>query len=271
MSSVSSSAFSNWFKNHSKLANDQQEIRIFNVDFRALSQVVALSTSKGLESNNRLNSCLLLAKKTRITLIDNLMPIRGKKILAFSQIGAIKKVLIYFAEALDLKIHGINPRDIVESPSYTNELFHRSFYETCLKFVHITTSQAILEAFANSKRRVHVIDFILNQGSQWPEFMQELALRHDGPPSFRLTGIDPPQPDNTDALQEVGWKLAQLAEIIGVEFEFRGFVAYSLADLDESMMYIRLSKVEAVVVNSVFELHRMLSKPGAIEKVLNLI
>ncbi|XP_070054085.1 uncharacterized protein [Nicotiana tomentosiformis] len=34
---------------------------------------------------------------------------------------------------------------------------------------------------------------------------------HRGPAAFRLTGTGPPQPDNTDALQQAGWKLAELA------------------------------------------------------------
>ncbi|KAJ6324330.1 hypothetical protein OIU76_011603 [Salix suchowensis] len=79
------------------------------------------------------------------------------------------------------------------------------FYETCpyLKFAHFTANQAILEAF-EGKKRVHVIDFSMNQGMQWPALMQALALRPGGPPAFRLTGIGPPAHDNTDQLQEGG-------------------------------------------------------------------
>ncbi|KAL1090415.1 hypothetical protein V6Z11_D07G086900 [Gossypium hirsutum] len=119
--------------------------------------------------------------------------------------------------------------------------------------------------------RVHVIDFGLKQGMQWPALMQALALRPGGPPAFRLTGIGPPQPDNTDALQQVGWKLAQLAERIGIEFEFRGFVANSLADLEPEMLDIRPPEIEVVAVNAVFELHPLLARPGGIEKVVSSI
>ncbi|KAJ6431701.1 hypothetical protein OIU84_019057 [Salix udensis] len=141
------------------------------------------------------------------------------------------------------------------------------FYETCpyLKFAHFTANQAILEAF-EGKKRVHVIDFSMNQGMQWPALMQALALRPGGPPAFRLTGIGPPAHDNTDQLQEVGWKLAQLAETIHVEFEYRGFVANSLADLDASMLELRPPEFESVAVNSVFEFHKLLAIPGAMKK-----
>lgn len=180
------------------------------------------------------------------------------------------KVATYFAGALAQRIYKIYPQDGLETSCW--EILQMHFYESCpyLKFAHFTANQAILEAFAGATR-VHVIDFSLNQGMQWPALMQALALRAGGPPAFRLTGIGPPQPDNTDALQQVGWKLAQLADTIGVEFEFRGFVANSLADIDASMLDIRPSEVEVVAVNSVFELHRLLARPGAVETVLNSI
>ncbi|KAL3356866.1 hypothetical protein AABB24_017501 [Solanum stoloniferum] len=148
------------------------------------------------------------------------------------------------------------------------------FYESCLflNFAHFTANQSILEAFADSKR-VHVIDFSLNQGLQWPALLQVLALRPCGPPAFRLSGISgqAKSDDGSDPLQEVGFKLAQFAESIGVEFEFCGFLAYTLADLEVSMLNIRPSNEEAVAVNSVFELQPLFSIPGAIEKVMDLI
>ncbi|KAJ6735110.1 DELLA PROTEIN RGL1 [Salix purpurea] len=166
--------------------------------------------------------------------------------LASSQAGAMRKVARYFAEALARRIYKIFPQDYCLDSSYSDTL-EMHFYETCpyIKFAHFTANQAILEAFANASP--------------------------GGPPAFRLTGIGPPQPDNTDALQQVGWKLAQLAQTIGVKFEFRGFVANSLADLEAEILDLRPPEVEAVAVNSVFELHRLLDRPGDIDKVLGSI
>ncbi|KAK4724794.1 hypothetical protein R3W88_027573 [Solanum pinnatisectum] len=268
---VSSSASSSWFNNNKQI-DDHQEIRIFNVDFRALcNNTCSRSELRGgllpdtdktvneEESSvrlvNTLMACAEAIQENNLSLADELTSVLRR--IAVSQIGgALKKVATYFAEALSRKIHITNPRDIVESPYSKDQLLHMSFYESCLfvKFAHFTAKQSILEAFADSKR-VHA-----------------LALRPGGPPAFQLTGIGGhSQPDDsTDALQEVGWKLAQLAESIGVEFEFRGFVVHTLADLEASMLNIP-SNVEAVAVNSVFELHRLFSIPGAIEKVLDLI
>uniref|UniRef100_A0A2P2K158 DELLA protein n=1 Tax=Rhizophora mucronata TaxID=61149 RepID=A0A2P2K158_RHIMU len=226
------------------------------------------SQETGVRLVHTLLACAEAVQQESFKLADALVKHIG--LLAASQAGAMKKVATYFAEALARRIYKIYPQDCLD-PSYSDAL-EMHFYETCpyLKFAHFTANQAILEAFA-TESRVHVIDFGLKQGMQWPALMQALALRPGGPPAFRLTGIGPPQPNNTDTLRQVGWKLAQLAETIGVDFKFRGFVASSLADLDPEMLDLRATEVEAVAVNSVFELHRLLARSGEIEKVLSSI
>ncbi|KAL6993234.1 hypothetical protein U1Q18_011349 [Sarracenia purpurea var. burkii] len=227
--------------------------------------VLVDSQERGVRLVHTLMACAEAVQQDNLKLADALVKHIG--LLAVSQAGAMRKVATYFAEALARRIYKIFPQDLLHT-SYTDQL-QMHFYETCpyLKFAHFTANQAILEAFAGATR-VHVIDFSLKQGMQWPPLMQALAVRPGGPPAFRLTGIGPPQPDNTDALQEVGWKLAQYAETIGVGFEFKWFVADSLADIDASMLDICSSDIEAVAVNSVFELHRLLALPGAVDKVL---
>ncbi|PWA65929.1 DELLA3 protein [Artemisia annua] len=230
--------------------------------------VLVDSQEAGIRLVHTLMACAEAVQQDNMKLADALVKHVG--ILAAAQAGAMGKVATYFAGALAQRIYKIYPKDGLETSCW--EILQMHFYESSpyLKFAHFTANQAILEAFAGATR-VHVVDFSLNQGMQWPALMQALALRPGGPPTFRLTGVGPPQPDNTDALQQVGWKLAQLAETIGVQFEFRGFVANSLADIDASMLDIKPSEVEVVAVNSVFEMHRLLARPGAVDKVLDSI
>ncbi|KAK8517721.1 hypothetical protein V6N13_127879 [Hibiscus sabdariffa] len=230
--------------------------------------VLVDSQEAGVRLVHTLMACAEAVQQENLKLADALVKHIG--LLAASQAGSMRKVATYFAEALARRIYGVYPQDALH-PSYT-DMLQMHFYETCpyLKFAHFTANQAILEAFATSNR-VHVIDFGLKQGMQWPALMQALALRPGGPPVFRLTGVGPPQPDNTDALQLVGLKLAQLAETIGLEFKFRGFMANSLADLEPEMLDIFPPEVETLAVNSVFELHSLLARPGGIEKVLSSI
>ncbi|CAN6478499.1 unnamed protein product [Victoria cruziana] len=230
--------------------------------------VVVDSQETGVRLVHALMACAEAVQQDNLKLADAL--VKQISVLATSQAGPMRKVANFFAEALARRIYRLYPQD---HPSDSiGDLLQMHFYEACpyLKFAHFTANQAILEAFSGCSR-VHVIDFSMKQGMQWPALMQALALRPGGPPAFRLTGIGPPQPDSSDPLQEVGWKLAQLAETINVEFEYRGLVANSLADIEAFMLELRPSDVEEVAVNSIFELHRLLSQPGAIDRVLKLV
>ncbi|XP_073144479.1 DELLA protein GAI1-like [Henckelia pumila] len=239
----------------------------WNFPDESTRQIVLVdSQENGIRLVHSLMACAEAVQQENLKLAEALVKSIG--ILAVSQSGAMRKVATYFAEALARRIYKLYPSNPQDSAFA--DLLQMHFYETCpnLKFAHFTANQAILEAFAG-KNRVHVIDFSMKQGMQWPALLQALALRPGGPPNFRLTGVGPPSQDNTDHLQEVGWKLAQLAGTIDVEFEYKGFVASSLADLDSSMFDIR--EGEAVAVNSIFELHQLLARPGAIEKVLQVV
>ncbi|KAJ1435136.1 Transcriptional factor DELLA, N-terminal [Sesbania bispinosa] len=185
----------------------------------------------------------------------------------------IGKVAGYFIDALSRRIFGQNTA-IVSSP-YENDVLYHHYYEACpyLKFAHFTANQAILEAFSGQDC-VHVIDFNLMQGLQWPALIQALALRPGGPPLLRLTGIGPPSPDDRDTLREIGVRLAELARSVNVRFAFRGVAAARLEDVKPWMLQV--SPKEAVAVNSIMQLHRLLgSKSGSnksgIEAVLGWI
>lgn len=228
--------------------------------------VLVDSQENGIRLVHTLMACAEAVQQDDLKMAESL--VKQVSLLAASQAGAMKKVATYFAEALARRIYRFYPQPSLDSSF--SDILQIHFYETCphLKFAHFTANQAILDSLIDSPR-VHIIDFSMKQGIQWPGLMQQLAMRPLGGPSIRITGIGPPQPDNSDALQQVGWKLAQFAENLHVEFEYRGFVTNSLADLDASMMDLRPG--ETVVVNSVFELHPLLARPGAIEKVLGTI
>uniref|UniRef100_A0A1J3FTF9 DELLA protein n=1 Tax=Noccaea caerulescens TaxID=107243 RepID=A0A1J3FTF9_NOCCA len=221
------------------------------------------SQETGVRLVQALVACAEAVQQEDLSLADALVKHVGS--LAASQAGAMGKVATYFAEALARRIYRIYPSSAAIDPSF-EEILQMHFYESCpyLKFAHFTANQAILEAVATA-RCVHVIDLGLNQGMQWPALMQALALRPGGPPSFRLTGVGSPL--NREGIQQLGWKLAQLAQAIGVEFEFKGLIAERLSDLEPEMFETR-PESERLVVNSVFELHPLLARPGSIEKLL---
>ncbi|KAM0823167.1 hypothetical protein ACQ4PT_071045 [Festuca glaucescens] len=242
----------------------------------ALPVVVADTQEAGIRLVHALLACAEAVQQENFSAAEAL--VKQIPLLAASQGGAMRKVAAYFGEALARRVFRFRPQpDSSHLDAAFADLLHAHFYESCpyLKFAHFTANQAILEAFAGC-RRVHVVDFGIKQGMQWPALLQALALRPGGPPSFRLTGVGPPQPDETDALQQVGWKLAQFAHTIGVDFQYRGLVAATLADLEPFMLQPEAQdgpneEPEVIAVNSVFEMHRLLAQPGALEKVLGTV
>nr|UHT46049.1 Rht1-like DGLLA protein [Phoenix dactylifera]UHT46050.1 Rht1-like DGLLA protein [Phoenix dactylifera]UHT46052.1 Rht1-like DGLLA protein [Phoenix dactylifera] len=178
----------------------------------------------------------------------------------------IGKVAGYFVDALCWRIYSPCSSSSSSSVSVAGsaaeqEILYHHFYEVSpyLKFAHFMANQAILEAF-DGYNRVHVIDFNLMHGLQWPALIQALALRAGGPPFLRLTGIGPPSPDGRDALREVGLRLAELARSVRVRFAFRGVAASRIDDVRPWMLQVVPG--EAVAVNSVLQLHRLLGDPG---------
>ncbi|MED6173429.1 hypothetical protein PIB30_059247 [Stylosanthes scabra] len=270
-----------------QILEDPLQYHILNgnsaTDFRAVTETVkpqgephavltrpsGVIEDTGVRLVHALMACAEAIQEGNLDLADVL--VRHASLLASQQGGAMRKVATNFSHALARRIYGAYPNDSISMSPSLSDMLHVHFYEACpyLKFAHFTANQAILEAFS-AATTVHVIDFGLKQGLQWPPLMQALALRPGGPPAFRLTGIGPTSPDNnTDTLQQVGWRLAQLARTIRVRFEFRGFTCNSLSDLDPTVLDIRPG--ESVAVNSVFELHRLLAKPGSLEMVLNTV
>ncbi|WJX40318.1 Proteasome subunit YC7alpha/Y8 (protease yscE subunit 7) [Trifolium repens] len=104
--------------------------------------------------------------------------------------------------------------------------------------------------------KIHIIDFDINQGSQYINLIQTLASRSIRPSHVRLTGIDDPESvqRSLGGLKIIGQRLEQLAETLGLSFEFRA-VASRTSIVTSSMLNCRQG--EALVVNFAFQLHHM--------------
>ncbi|XP_059631675.1 scarecrow-like protein 1 [Cornus florida] len=125
----------------------------------------------------------------------------------------------------------------------------------CFRFGFMAANGAILEALKGEKT-VHIIDFDINQGSQYIALIQTLAAQPGKPPHLRLTGIDDPESVQRDigGLKIIGQRLEKLAEDFDVSFEFRAVA--SMTSLVTPAM-LDCQPGEALVVNFAFQLHHM--------------
>ncbi|MBA0866657.1 hypothetical protein Goshw_023225 [Gossypium schwendimanii] len=79
---------------------------------------------------------------------------------------------------------------------------------------------------AEKATTVHVIDFGIAYGFQWPCLIHRLLTRSGGPPKLRITGIDFPQPGFRPAerIEATGRRLRRYCENVNVPFEFNAIV-----------------------------------------------
>ncbi|KAJ4841695.1 hypothetical protein Tsubulata_002108 [Turnera subulata] len=127
----------------------------------------------------------------------------------------------------------------------------------CFKFGFMAANGAIIEA-SKGEKRVHIVDFDINQGSQYITLIQSLAKQASAgrPPHLKLTGVDDPDSvqRSVGGLQIIGQRLEKLAEALKVPFEFHA-VASKTSLVSPSMLDCKPG--EALVVNFAFQLHHM--------------
>ncbi|KAG6587930.1 DELLA protein GAI, partial [Cucurbita argyrosperma subsp. sororia] len=244
-----------------------------NLSHNQLTVVTAMEEDSGIKLVHMLVTCADSIHRGDFPLAGSLIVEMQSLLSGINTDCGIGKVAGYFIDALTRRV--FTPHDTtITTTGYGNELLYHHYYEACpyLKFAHFTANQAILEAF-DGHDCVHVIDFNLMHGLQWPALIQALALRPGGPPLLRLTGIGPPSSDGRDSLREIGLRLAELARSVNVRFAFRGVAASRLEDVKPWMLQV--NPKETVAVNSIMQLHRLLGNnnrsSSAMEMVLGWI
>ena len=77
-------------------------------------------------------------------------------------------------------------------------------------------------AAKDTNKTLHVIDFGILYGFQWPILIQLLLTLPGGPPKLRITGIELPQPGfcPTELVEETGRRLAKYCDRFNVPFEY---------------------------------------------------
>ncbi|CAN4116849.1 unnamed protein product [Withania somnifera] len=127
---------------------------------------------------------------------------------------------------------------------------------------------------AENATRVHVIDFGILYGFQWPTFIQRIAEREGGPPRLRITGIEFPQPGFRPAerIEETGRRLTDYARSFNVPFEYQAIAKkWETITVED----LKLDKDEFLAVNCLYRLKNLHDETITVDSsrtvVLNLI
>jgi hypothetical protein len=137
------------------------------------------------------------------------------------------------------------------------------------KISHYFANQTILNAVEKAKK-VHIIDYGVYYGFQWPCLIQRLASRPGGPPELRITGIDTPQPGFRPAgrIEETGKYLTDYAQTFNIPFKYHGiasqFEAVQIEDL-------HIEKDEVLIVNCMFKFKTLMDESVVAESPRNMV
>ena len=161
------------------------------------------------------------------------------------------------------------PCPSASSANLERELAYQAFYEKLpfAKFAHLTANQAIYEAVAlsSNSKKVHVVDLDIQQGLQWPSFIQSLAMRPGGAPHLRVTAVG----TNATALQLTGRRLSEFAQALDVPFDFTPAVVERLDNLSGADL-MHIAPDEALAINCSHVLHTLAGNPAGLERILSL-
>ncbi|XP_062216057.1 scarecrow-like protein 9 isoform X2 [Phragmites australis] len=137
---------------------------------------------------------------------------------------------------------------------------------------HFLSNQTILSMIKNASK-VHIIDFGIYFGLQWPCLIRRLS-KEGSPPVLRITGIDVPQPGfrPTERIEETGQRLAEYAKKLNVPFEYRGIASKWETIRAEDL---KVGKDEVVIVNCLYRFRNLIDETVAVDsprnRVLNTI
>uniref|UniRef100_A0A251V354 Putative transcription factor GRAS n=1 Tax=Helianthus annuus TaxID=4232 RepID=A0A251V354_HELAN len=175
---------------------------------RDLKQVL-IACAKSVSDNDELNARLLISELRRM------VSVAGEPI---QRIGA------YMLEGLIARLSS-SGSTIYKSDLALNT---RVLYEICpcSKYGYMSANGAIAEAM-KCEKRVHIIDFCIEDGSQWVPLIQAFARRPGGPPHIRISGLH----HYPNGLGKVGIRLCKLAKACNVPFGSVHFMEWNGMEL----------------------------------------
>ncbi|CAO1940237.1 unnamed protein product [Urochloa humidicola] len=182
---------------------------------------------------------------------------------------AAQRLAHCFAEGLEARMAGTGSRlyrSLMVRPTSTAD-FLRAYQlfmaACCCKKVAFAFSNKTIFDAVSGRRRLHIVDYGIGYGFQWPGLLRGLAGRPGGPPEVRITGIDLPQPGFRPAhhIDETGRRLATCARELGVPFAFRGIAAPRRETVSPEDLHIA-AEDEVLVVSSLCHFRHLMMEDG---------
>ncbi|KAK7276680.1 hypothetical protein RIF29_17824 [Crotalaria pallida] len=171
----------------------------------------------------------------------------------------LQRLAHYFAIGLETRLAAGTPKYTqLHVASAADMLKAYKLYITASPFQRMSNflaNRTILK-LAENESSLHIIDFGVCYGFQWPCLIQRLSERPGGPPKLRITGIDFPQPGfrPSERVEETGRRLENYCKRFNVPFEYN-----CLAQKWETIRLedLKLDRGEVTVVNCLYRLKNL--------------
>ncbi|CAH8354475.1 unnamed protein product [Eruca vesicaria subsp. sativa] len=186
----------------------------------------------------------------------------------------------YFANSLEARLAGTGTQIYTAlSSKKTSASDMLKAYQTYIsvcpfkKAAIIFANHSMMRLNADAKT-IHIVDFGISYGFQWPALIHRLSFRPGGPPKLRITGIELPQRGfrPAEGVHETGHRLARYCQKYKVPFEYN-----AIAQKWETIRVedLKIKEGEFVVVNSLFRFKNLLDETVVVnsprDAVLKLI
>ncbi|XP_062183193.1 scarecrow-like protein 34 [Phragmites australis] len=176
-----------------------------------------------------------------------------------------QRVAHCFAEGLEARLAGTGShvyKSLMAKRTSDMEFlkaYHLYLAASCFKTMAFKFSNTIIRKAVAGRKKVHIVDYGINYGFQWPNLLRSLATWEGGPPEVRITGIDLPQPGFRPAarIEETGRRLSDCARQFGVPFKFHSIAAkWETVHVDD----LNIDPDEVLIVNSVVQFGNLMDE-----------
>ncbi|KAK1627167.1 hypothetical protein QYE76_001482 [Lolium multiflorum] len=141
----------------------------------------------------------------------------------------------------------------------------------CFKKVSFIFSNSTIYIASLGKKKIHIIDYGIQYGFQWPCFLRRISQREGGPPEVRITGIDLPQPGfrPKERIEETGRRLSKYASEFKVPFKYQAIAAAKMESLRKEDLNIEPD--ETLIVNCLFQFKNLMDESVVIESPRDIV
>lgn len=143
------------------------------------------------------------------------------------------------------------------------------------KKLAIFMANMMIGSMASEATTLHIVDFGILYGFQWPILIQHISQRVGGPPKLRITGIELPQSGfkPAESVEETGRRLARYCERFRVPFEYQPIATQNWEKI--KLEDLKIVKGELLAVNAMFRFGKLADETVSIDNprdaVLKLI